>query len=475
MIRDRRAKIIGTIGPATDYSQILKEVFSAGLDVARLNFSHGSHEEHAKRIKMIRKAAEELKRPIAIMQDLQGPKIRIGKFVNPPVTLKQGHSFTITTRQFDGDEHVVSTSYERLPQDVKVGNTILINDGLIKLKVEDKNDTDVHCTVVNGGSLYDRRGINLPGVDISAPSLTEKDKNDLDFGLEQGVDYVALSFIRKAESIEEVKERIGNATVPVIAKLEKPEALDNLDAIIEASDVVMVARGDLGVEVSTEKVPHIQKMIIEKCRCKGKPVITATQMLDSMMVNAIPTRAEASDVANAVFDGTDAVMLSGETAFGKYPLKAVQIMDAIIKEAEQHRRFFRPNDVTGTTERTFTFSHAICRAASQNAHEIEARYIVVFTRSGYTARIMSCYRPGIPVIALTDNERVQKQLGLYWGVTPLLAPHSFSITHNMNELEDFLKEKNLVDEDDTLVIIAGSSMEKGGTNLMRLHRVKFND
>jgi len=338
----RNAKIICTIGPACDSEEMLTKLAEAGMNVARLNFSHGSHEEHLQKMKLIRKVSKKLNKPIAILQDLQGPKIRIGKFAEPPISLNPGDLFTITTDEKTvGNENIVSTSYKNLANDVEFGDNILVNDGLIKLKVLEKTKVDIFCEVINGGSLYDRRGINLPGVKISEPSLTKKDKKDLEFGLANGIDYVALSFVREADSIRDIKKFMGKNRVPVIAKLEKPEALNNLDEIIAEADGVMVARGDLGVEIFSARVPVVQKEIIEKCIQAGKPVITATQMLDSMMTNPIPTRAETSDVANAVFDGSDAVMLSGETAFGKFPVESVTMMKSIICEAEQKPTYFR--------------------------------------------------------------------------------------------------------------------------------------
>ncbi|WP_457565515.1 pyruvate kinase [Caldithrix abyssi] len=468
---DHKAKIICTIGPASEDEDTLKKIIQAGMDVARLNFSHGTHEEHRQKIERIRKVAAALGKPVAIMQDLQGPKIRIGRFKNPPVNLKPGNTFTITTRPILGDQSQVSTTYQNLPNDVKPGDVILVNDGLIKLRVQSKNATDVVCEVVNGGSLYDRRGINLPGVHISEPSLTDKDKEDVLFGLQQGIDYVALSFVRDAESIHELRAFMGERAVPIIAKLEKPEALENLEAIIDASDGVMVARGDLGVEISTEKVPSVQKTIIEKCMLKNKPVITATQMLDSMMVHPIPTRAEAADVANAIYDGSDAVMLSGETAFGSYPIESVKTMNNIIKESEKHQQFFRlkPDDRIENLLQDFPTS--VCHSAYHSAFEIKARFIVVLTRSGFTALKMSNFRPEAPILALTTSPHTYRKMSLYWGVVPVLIENELFLTEDLSELEQMLKSGNWVKRSDRLVIIAGSSRQQGGTNLLRLHQV----
>ena len=470
---DHKAKIVCTIGPASEEEAVLRKLILAGMDIARLNFSHGTHKEHLRKIERIRKISGELGKPVAIMQDLQGPKIRIGTFKNPPINLQTGDKFTITTRPVEGDQTTVSTTYQHLPFDVKPGDFILVNDGLIKLKVLSTDKENVHCEVVNGGSLYDRRGINLPGVKISEPSLTEKDKEDLKFGLEHQVDYVALSFVRDAKSIVQLRQFMGDRAVPIVSKLEKPEALENLDAIIQESDAVMVARGDLGVEISTEKVPSVQKQIIEKCMAYSKPVITATQMLDSMMVNPRPTRAEATDVANAIFDGSDAVMLSGETAFGKYPLESVQMMNAIIQESEKHRNYFRLNPDQAHTLQEHQFSYSICHSAVQAAEEIGVRYIVVLTRSGYTARAMSHFRPSVPILALTSSLKTFRRMTLFWGVIPIFVANDLFVTEDLSDLQWLLSQDGWIKNEDRLIIIAGSSRKQGGTNLLRLHEVKM--
>jgi pyruvate kinase len=421
-------------------------------------------------ITRVRDVSLETGKPIAILQDLQGPKIRIGKFREGPVTLQSGDFFSITARDVKGTAEQVSTSYKNLPRDLQSGDEILINDGLIKLQVESKTEDTLHCRVITGGILYDRKGINLPGVHISESSLTEKDRQDLAFGLENDVDYVALSFVRDPECIAELRDVIGDRQVPVVAKLEKPEALDKLDEIIAATDVVMVARGDLGVEISPELVPVVQKQIIEKCRNQGVPVITATQMLDSMMLNPVPTRAEVSDVANAIYDGSDAVMLSGETAFGKYPVSAVDMMRSIIVEAEKSN-YFRPacsdvKKISGTT-----FSQSICHSAAVGSVDIGAKCIIVFSESGYTARTMSRYRPGVPIIALTRHDKSQNRMSLYWGTHPLILREKIEINRDMADLEHFLKRNAIVQEGDNIVVIAGSTLEEGGTNMLRLHKI----
>ncbi len=468
----RKAKIVGTIGPACDSVEMLVRLIKSGLDIARLNFSHGTHQEHLEKIKRIRKAAAQTGKDIAILQDLQGPKIRIGTFKNPPVQLNPGDLFTITTDDVPGNENIVSTTYKHLPKDVQPGDFILVNDGLIKLLVQETSDRDVFCEVVIGGTLYDRKGINLPGVKISEPSLTEKDRKDLAFGLENGVDYVALSFVRDAESVKEIKELIGERRVPVIAKLEKPEALENLDEIIAAADGVMVARGDLGVEISSARVPVVQKQIIEKALAAGKPVITATQMLDSMMMHPVPTRAEASDVANAIFDGSDAVMLSGETAFGKYPLESIRMMRTIIEESEKSFSYFRLNPVKFWENRKLNFAQSVCESAFYSSKEIKARWIVVFTETGSTARIMSNLRPGTPILALTGNSTTLRRLHLLWGVTPALIDKKIEITRDMHFLEEYLIAGGWAQSGDQIVVIAGSSQSAGGTNMLRLHQIQ---
>jgi len=467
----KKAKIICTIGPASDTENMLVRLVKAGMNIARLNFSHGTHEEHLQKIKLIRKVSEQTGKPIAILQDLQGPKIRVGTFEKPPVQLNRGDLFTITTEDIQGNAHIVSTSYKKLADDVQANDEILVNDGLIKLKVQYKKGKDIFCEVINGGSLYDRRGINLPGVKVSEPSLTAKDKRDLKFGLEHDVDYVALSFVRDSESILQVKKIIGERNVPVIAKLEKPEALENLDSIIEATDGVMVARGDLGVEIAASKVPVVQKQIIEKCLLAGKPVITATQMLDSMMVNPVATRAETSDVANAVFDGSDAVMLSGETAFGKYPLESVKYMASIIKDAECNKNYFRKNKLFKITHTGQSFSYAVCQAAYHSAKDLDIKKIVVLTHSGETAKIMSGFRPVVQIVALTNNPIALRQLALYWGVEPSYINQTIEINTDLADLDNYLISNNFVQRDDKIVLIAGSSSAEGGTNMLRLHKI----
>lgn len=469
---NKRAKIICTIGPASNTEEIITQLVKNGMDVARLNFSHGTHEQHLENLRIIRKVSAKLGKPVAILMDLQGPKIRIGHFGNGPVTVKHGEEFTITTEDVPGDHSKVSTSYKNLPNDVHPNDNILINDGLIQLKVKGTTEKDVTCKVVIGGILYDRKGINLPGVKISEPSLTEKDKTDLDFGLKHEVDYVALSFVRQASDIRIIKQYMGERAVPVVAKIEKPEAISNIDDIITETDVIMVARGDMGVEISAEKVPVVQKMIIEKCLKASIPVITATQMLDSMMANPVPTRAEASDVANAIFDGSDAVMLSGETAFGKYPVESVAMMSKIIIEAEKgHYYRLKTERRASMSPVPLSSSRSICHVAYISANDIKADYIVVFTESSFTGRIMSKYRPEVPIIGVTPDERSLRKMALYWGVTPTLVDARLGIHDDLKELEYHLKKNNLAKTGDKIIITAGAYSEEGGTNMIRLHRL----
>jgi pyruvate kinase len=469
---DKKAKIICTIGPASRSEDTLALLMKAGMNVARLNFSHGSHDEHQFKIWRIRKVAKELNIPVAILQDLQGPKIRIGTFENGAIRLNPADKFTLTIDEnVVGNSQVVSVSYKNLVKDIDPGDIILVNDGLIKLKVLDKNNFEIKTEVINGGSLYDKRGINLPGVNVSEPSLTEKDKKDLLFGLKNNIDYAALSFVRDAKSILELKAFMGDKKIPVIAKLEKPEALNNLDAIIKAADGIMVARGDLGVEIPAAKVPVVQKTIIEKSLMMEKPVITATQMLDSMMDNPVPTRAETADVANAIFDGSDAVMLSGETAFGKYPVEAAKTMASIIKEAEAENSCFRIDIAQKKLHAKKSFSHSICYSAYYGADEIEAKLIIVFTRSGKTAKILSNYRPHKPIVAFTHDEKVERELALYWGIETYTIDKDITVEDNLCDLVDILKKLNLAKSKDRFVLITGSTGQTGGTDMMKLHQI----
>ena len=471
---ERRAKIVCTIGPAS--SQRLGELIQAGMDVARLNFSHGAYSEHAEVVADIRRLSMEMNHPVAILQDLQGPKIRTGRYTDGPLALQTGQTFVITTDEIIGDVERVSTTYKSLPEDVDEGDEILLSDGLLRLVVRRIQGAEVECEVVDGGVLRERAGINLPGAELSVPSMTQKDREDLEFGIAQKVDYVALSFVRRADDISELKELLRRANVPIgaVAKLEKPQAIQDLDAIIEAADVVMVARGDLGVELSPERVPAVQKRIILAAVRAGKPVITATQMLESMIEHPRPTRAEASDVANAIFDGTDAVMLSGETAVGKYPVAVVGMMDRIVREAESelefkpdHRRRRRAEELP------LNFPDAIADAAGRVAVDIQAAAIVAFTQTGFTAQLISKYRPTHPVFAFTPHDRVLCRLCLHWGIYPRRIDFVADTDQMITKIDKMLCAEGQVQAGDNLVILAGMpATQQGTTNLLRLHQVE---
>jgi len=466
----RRAKIVCTIGPASSSPEKLAALVEAGMDVARLNFSHGTHQDHAQVIAELRRLAAQRNRPLTLLQDLQGPKIRTGPLAAGPVELVAGAPFTLTTRPVPGDAACVSTTYPQLPADVKPGDQLLLSDGLLRLEVKGVRGEDVECMVVDGGQLRARAGINLPGVSVSAPSLTAKDEADLEFGIAQEVDYVALSFVRRAADVTDLKERLARrgAAIGVVPKIEKPEALDELEAILSAADAVMIARGDLGVELSPERVPFIQKQIIRQAAQFKVPVITATQMLESMIEHPRPTRAEASDVANAVFDGTDAVMLSGETAAGRYPVEAAAMMARIVREAETHLAF--APERRRRDEGTVSFPDAMAEAACRAAAEVKAVAIVAFTQSGFTARLISKHRPSVPVVAFTPHPRILRRLGLYWGVLPRYSPFIADTEQMITRADQALLEENLTRPGDPLVFLAGSpSSQQGTTNLMKLH------
>ncbi len=466
----RRTKIVCTIGPASSSPDMLRRLIQTGMDVARLNFSHGTHAEHARVITAIREIAAELAVPVAILQDLQGPKVRLGKFRGGQARLAAGAEFSLTTRAVEGTAALASVTYDHLPQDVKPGDRILLVDGLIELRVLDVTEDTVRCRVVTGGDIGDHKGINLPGVAVSARSLTAKDEEDLRFGISQGVDAVAVSFIRGPENVVEVKALIAECggDLPVVAKLEKPEAVQCLDAILDVADGVMVARGDLGVELPLEDVPLVQKEIIRQARVRAMPVITATQMLESMVNNPRPTRAEASDVANAILDGTDAVMLSAETAAGKYPVETVEVMARIAARAETALP-----DLTATIARDSSFPHVISEAACRAASEVKARAIVAFTRSGFTARLLSKYRPAAPIFAFSPSEAVQRRLSVHWGVVPKTIHSVLNTDQLVEEIEQLLLAEGTVAVGDALVFVAGAPLfVQGTTNLVHLRRVK---
>jgi pyruvate kinase len=466
----RHSKIVCTIGPATSTARMIERLIEAGMDVARLNFSHGTHAEHAARIALLRDAAMKQQKPIAILGDLQGPKIRTGALAGKtPVELKTGQRFVITTAKVMGDANRVSTTFRPLPREVHRGNRILLSDGLIELRVKQVRGQEVICEVVNGGTLGENKGINLPGVKLRVPALTAKDRVDLAFALKEGVNYLAVSFVRHAEDVVMAKNLIRRAgyDTPVIAKLEKPEAIDNLDAILRVADGVMVARGDLGVEMNPERVPVVQKMIIARAREARRPVITATQMLESMTQNPRPTRAEASDVANAIFDGSDAVMLSAETASGKYPVEAVSMMGRIIDDAEANITDFpRPSVVQERLKVAETVAELVCHAS----RELHMKLIAVFTHSGFTARLVSRYRPLVPIVAFTPEAETRRRMALIWGVVARGIADVKKVDGLAEIAERRLLEEKLVKKGDVIGVVAGTPMGiRGTTNFMKFH------
>ncbi|WP_017607983.1 pyruvate kinase [Nocardiopsis xinjiangensis] len=466
----RRAKIVATLGPATSSPETLRQLVQAGLDVARINLSHGTHDDHHASITNLRRAAEDEQRPIGVLADLQGPKIRVGTFADGPIELDEDDEFTITTEDVPGDNHRVSTTYKGLPGDVHPGDRVLIDDGRVVLECTKTTSTEIHTRVIFGGPVSNHKGLNLPGVAVSVPALTEKDEDDLRWALHQGVDIVALSFVRSpadAEECHRIMDEEG-VTVPLIAKIEKPQAVERLHDIIEVFDGVMVARGDLGVELPLENVPMVQKRAIERCRDKAKPVIVATQMLESMISAPRPTRAEASDVANAVLDGADAVMLSGETSIGQYPVDTVETMARIVGAAEQEslRASHILNRVPETT------GGAIARAAAEIGASIGARALVAFTMSGETARRLARYRSPIPLMAFTTEPLTRGRLALTWGVDTNRVPWVDNSDDMVRQVEYELLQLSDYNRGDKIVIVAGSPPGTvGSTNSLRVHRL----
>ncbi|ACT03098.1 MULTISPECIES: pyruvate kinase [unclassified Paenibacillus] len=470
----RKAKIVCTIGPSSESLENTKKLIKAGMNVARLNFSHGDFEEHGNRIKNIGIANKELGTSVAILLDTKGPEIRLGKLKEEPIELVAGERVALTTEEILGDINRVPITYDNLPNDVSVGSTILIDDGLIGLTVEEVQGTEIICRINNSGQIKSKKGVNVPGVAISLPGITEKDANDIIFGIEMGIDFVAASFVRKASDVLEIRElleRHNASHIQIISKIENQQGVDNLDEILEVSDGLMVARGDLGVEIPAEEVPLVQKTMIEKCNRAGKPVITATQMLDSMQRNPRPTRAEASDVANAIFDGTDAIMLSGETAAGKYPVEAVTTMSRIAERAEaalEYREIFTKQANAQKTSVT----EAISQAVAVSALDLNAAAIVTSTQSGFTARMVSKYRPKAPIIAVTNDEKVMRRLALIWGVKPVLGEIAETTDAMFENAVDGARSTGLISLGDTIVITAGVPVGRAGTtNLIKIHHV----
>lgn len=454
----KKTKIICTMGPNSDDREVMRQLILNGMDVARFNFSHGTHEEQRKRFLQLRELAEETGVPVAALLDTKGPEIRTGLLKDgKKITLKEDQEFILTTEEIVGDENMVHINYSGLNEDVKTGDRILIDDGLIELHIKRVEGARIVCTVINGGELGERKGVNVPGVRIKLPALTDKDKEDIQFGIKMGFDFIAASFVRSADAIKEIREMVdeSGSGMGIIAKIENAEGLENLDAIIDASDGIMVARGDLGVEIEPEKLPYLQKLMIEKCGVACKPVITATQMLDSMIRNPRPTRAEVTDVANAVYDGTDVVMLSGETANGKYPVEALKMMVQIVEEAESHLddSFYKRRKVSD--DNRHSISNAVCYSSVSTARHLGAKVIIAPSISGYTARMLSKWRPVTLVAGMSPSISTVRRMQLYWGVKPFQARREESTdTLIMNSI-DMLKEKGIVAEGDLAVVTAG--------------------
>ena len=465
----RKAKIVCTIGPASNSKKIIYQMIKNGMNIARLNFSYGTYEEHKRAVNIIRSGARKYDAPVAILQDLKGLKIRIGLIKNGAVKVKEGSTLALTAKKITGDSKQIQIAYPRLVRELKTGDIVLIDDGLIQLTVIRKEKNILIAKVMEGGLLKEKKGVNFPGVRISGPTFTKKDIDDLSLGIKLGVDYIALSFVRSRADILRVKRWLkkNNEDVPVIAKIENRQAIENIEEIIDASDGLMIARGDLGVEVAPEEVPLIQKSLINRCNSALKPVITATQMLESMTEHTRPTRAEAADIANAVLDGTDALMLSAETSVGKYPVKAIRMMDTIIKYTETHKIGESYSDIIAKS-----FAQAVAGAACSSAMAIKAKTIVTFSQSGFTALLASKFRPVVPVTAFTVSNEIRRRMNLYWGIAPHVMKFPGNTDEMISESEKALLLKGIVKKGDPIVIIAASPFALGGkTNIMKLHKV----
>lgn len=466
----KKTKIVCTMGPNTDDREVLKQMAMAGMDIARLNFSHGSHEEHQRRIDLIKSVREELELPIAILLDTKGPEIRTGLLKEDKVQLMDDQTFTLTTRECEGDANCVSITYANLPNEIHVGQEILIDDGLISLEAVEITDTDIVTRVQNGGLLGNRKGINIPNLSLGLPGITEKDKEDILFGIKNEVDFIAASFVRNAQAVNDIRSilKANDADISIISKIENHEGVNNIDEIIEASDGIMVARGDLGVEIPEEKVPFLQKRLIKKCNDSYKPVITATQMLDSMIRNPRPTRAEVTDVANAIYDGTDAIMLSGETAIGKYPVLAVKTMVDVALETESHLDYkaavkYRKMD------RSKSISSAIAYSSVTTAHNLNARVILAPTMSGFTAQIVSNFRPKPCVIGLSPSDAALRKMQIYWGVRPIKTEEVDSTDVLLYAAIEAAKKNGIVEKGDLAVVTAGTlTYNSNVTNMMKI-------
>ena len=466
----RKTKIICTLGPSTDKDGVLRELVANGMNVARFNFSHGSYEEHKGRLDMLKAVRAELNKPVAALLDTKGPEIRLKEFKNGVEMLEAGQTFTLTTREVEGTKEICSITYKDLPQDVHEGGTIMLDDGLIKLAIKSVTDTDIVCEVLNSGKIKTKKGVNVPGVHLSMPYLSQRDRDDIIFGVQQGFDFIAASFVRTAQDVYDIRNLLNeyDSNIRIIAKIENREGVNNIDSILSAADAVMVARGDLGVEIDFTELPGIQKSVIDRSFSFGKPIVTATQMLDSMMVNPRPTRAEISDVANAIYDGTSAIMLSGETAAGDYPVEALKTMSAIAErtENEEHYRAQRHAEIQ------ISVSDATAHAACLTAKDVNAAAIVTVSESGNTARLLSKYRPKQPIIACVMDEQVQRQLSLSWGITSLLMGPAHS-TDELIEMSTALAEKNgYLHNGELAVVTAGVPVGVSGTtNMIKIHMV----
>lgn len=470
----RKTKIICTLGPSTDQEGVLRELIANGMNVARFNFSHGSHEEHLGRLQQLKALREELNQPVAALLDTKGPEIRLKDFKNGVEILEAGQHFTLTTRDVEGTKEICSITYKDLPQDVAAGGVIMLDDGLIKLRILSVNDTDILCEVLNSGKIKNKKGVNVPGVHLSMPYMSQRDRDDIIFGIQQGFDFIAASFVRTAQDVYDIRNLLNeyDSHIRIIAKVENREGVNNIDSILAAADAVMVARGDLGVEIDFTELPGIQKSVIDRSFSFGKPIIIATQMLDSMIVNPRPTRAEISDVANAIYDGTSAIMLSGETAAGAYPVQALKTMSAIAERTE-HEPHYIDRRLTRTMVRDkISVSEATAHAACLTAQDVNASAIVTVSESGNTARLLSKYRPSQPIIACVMCEQVQRQLSLSWGITPLMM----SLAHSTDELialsTSLAKEHGYLHDGELAVVTAGVPVGVSGTtNMIKIHMI----
>ena len=469
----RKTKIICTLGPSTDKDGVLRELVANGMNVARFNFSHGSHEEHKGRLDNLKAIRAELGKPVAALLDTKGPEIRLKEFKNGVEMLEAGQTFTLTTREVEGTKEICSITYKDLPQDVHEGGTIMLDDGLIKLRITNVTDTDIICEVLNSGKIKTKKGVNVPGVHLSMPYLSQRDRDDIIFGVQQGFDFIAASFVRTAQDVYDIRNLLNeyDSNIRIIAKIENREGVNNIDSILAAADAVMVARGDLGVEIDFTELPGIQKSVIDRSFSFGKPIVTATQMLDSMMVNPRPTRAEISDVANAIYDGTSAIMLSGETAAGAYPVEALRTMSAIAERTENEVHY-RDNRLVDTHSGQISVSDATAHAACLTARDVNATAIVTVSESGNTARLLSKYRPAQPIIACVMNEQVQRQLAISWGITPLMMALAHSTDELIEMSTNLAKENGYLHDGELAVVTAGVPVGVSGTtNMIKIHMI----